>query len=60
LLLADVEERSHREIAERCELPLGTVMSRLFRARRLLRKTYHAARRRVRPAAGEWGRGARG
>jgi RNA polymerase sigma-70 factor (ECF subfamily) len=38
LLLADVEELSYREIAQRCELPIGTVMSRLFRARRHIRK----------------------
>lgn len=38
LILADFEERSYREIAQMCELPIGTVMSRLSRARRLLRK----------------------
>lgn len=38
LLLADVEECPLQEVAERCELPVGTVMSRVFRARRLVRK----------------------
>ncbi len=36
LLLWSFEELSYREIAEICECPVGTVMSRLFRARRLL------------------------
>ncbi|OGL14956.1 MAG: hypothetical protein A3F92_01020 [Candidatus Rokubacteria bacterium RIFCSPLOWO2_12_FULL_71_22] len=43
LLLADVEELSYREIAQSCELPIGTVMSRLFRARRLLRTAFGLA-----------------
>ncbi len=38
LLLADIEGRTYREIAQMCELPIGTVMSRLFRTRRRLRK----------------------
>ncbi|MEX2223989.1 MAG: sigma-70 family RNA polymerase sigma factor [Candidatus Rokuibacteriota bacterium] len=38
LILADLEGRSYREIAQMCEMPIGTVMSRLFRAHRLLRK----------------------
>jgi RNA polymerase sigma-70 factor (ECF subfamily) len=37
LLLADVEGYRYREIAERLELPIGTVMSRLSRARAALR-----------------------
>lgn len=37
LLLADVEEMSYREIAEALGIPVGTVMSRLARARRVLR-----------------------
>jgi len=38
LLLADVEEYSYREIADIVGCPLGTVMSRLHRARRALRR----------------------
>ena len=37
LLLCDVEEMSYQEIAETLAVPIGTVMSRLYRARKALR-----------------------
>jgi len=37
LLLCDVEEMSYQEIADTLGVPIGTVMSRLYRARKALR-----------------------
>jgi RNA polymerase sigma-70 factor (ECF subfamily) len=37
LLLCEVEEMSYQEIAETVGIPIGTVMSRLSRARKMLR-----------------------
>jgi RNA polymerase sigma factor (sigma-70 family) len=41
LLLREVEELSYREIADITGTPVGTVMSRLSRAREALRRSWH-------------------
>src|SRR5262249_34618531 len=41
VLLSDVEEFSYKEIADIMDCPVGTVMSRLFRGRRMLQRTLH-------------------
>lgn len=44
LLLCEVEEMSYQEISETLAIPQGTVMSRLFRARKALRSSLLAKR----------------
>ena len=43
LLLCDVEEMSYQEISETVSIPIGTVMSRLHRARRAMREELQGA-----------------
>lgn len=49
VVLSDVEGFSYKEIADMLEVPLGTVMSRLFRGRRILRNQLQEYTRAVTP-----------
>ena len=54
VVLCDLEEMSYKDIAEIMDCPVGTVMSRLHRGRRLLQaelRAYAAAQGIGRPAA---------
>ena len=50
LLLCDVEEMSYQEIADTLAVPIGTVMSRLYRARKALRAALESKMREVKHA----------
>jgi RNA polymerase sigma-70 factor (ECF subfamily) len=41
VIMADLQEQSYKEIADQLSIPIGTVMSRLFRGRQILRKKLH-------------------
>lgn len=53
VIMADLEDKSYKEIAEAMGCPLGTVMSRLYRGRKLLRQRLYEYARERRLVAGK-------
>jgi RNA polymerase sigma-70 factor (ECF subfamily) len=53
VILADLEDLSYKEIADIMECPAGTVMSRLYRGRRMLQKMLSDYASKAAAAAGE-------
>lgn len=53
VILADLEDLSYKEIADIMECPAGTVMSRLFRGRRMLQKQLAGYATEAEPAEAE-------
>jgi RNA polymerase sigma-70 factor (ECF subfamily) len=45
ILLGDLEEMTYQEISQTLSIPIGTVMSRLSRARKAMRNSLLSARR---------------
>jgi len=41
VIMADVEDRTYKDIAQELDCPIGTVMSRLYRGRKILRTHLH-------------------
>lgn len=55
VLLCDIEEFSYKEIAEVMDCPVGTVMSRLHRGRRMLHESLRSAEKASEKASGRAG-----
>lgn len=60
VIMADVEDKSYKEIAEAMKCPVGTVMSRLYRGRKLMRAQLgdYAVERHIRKRPAETDAGA--
>ncbi len=54
VIMADIYELPYRDIAQALDIPIGTVRSRLFRARRLLRQSLADYARSRGLLGGEW------